>query len=211
MLLLVKSLFALAPHKEWAGHLPFSMSAAQYRDALGKIGNRRDRAVFRAGYSKLQDGLYHEEDQGVTDAWEDLEEKLNAVDYLPWERPSAETAEARALLERLLRVHPHDAEAWTVYLAWYGHFHFIRQAYHVDGRFFPSQDALLWTAHRSCPADSFLRLLWQVRKHFVRRNANRETDAEAKVRLELEGKLRQALEKHHVSDTGFRQIDYGYF
>ena len=154
---LIKHLLALSFDRRTFPLPPDQMPPDEYREILALFRSDADRARFQALYGReraLYRGKWHGPTRRNPDPERDMNELvtlLNNVGYVPRAGRSAFLTEGRARLARLLREHPHDADAWNLLLL---------HSTGFEGRLnvYPFLQAQIRQALANCPDDSSIRL-----------------------------------------------------
>ena len=193
---LIKHLYALTPTRFSFPQPPEEMPKDEYQELLGMLRSDKDRARFDALYVQGPDGKYRQKNSDWTQDADEITSLLSAVDYVPRDDRSAFLTEGRTLMAQLLREHPHDADAWNLYLL---------QSIGYPGELpiYSFQLDRIKAALRNCPDDPLIRL-WDTcgrlerRRQSVRSSAPTILDRRAFAK---ERQLRDLLEKRGVLNS----------
>ena len=195
---LAKDLFPLGPYDGYAPYAPNELSLKELNDLVAKIDDP-DRDLFKSFYSLNKQGQYELSDDQWQKNPDEILRILNAIDYQPPYDQSPEVQEARALIEKLLQVHPDNAEAWKVYFANYYRFHFA-------GRgtvFYPHEIEQITKAAAHCPNDTCLQLWFKIITGSYTGPNDRSHDRDGKA-------LDDQIKKQGILDNDFQKISYDY-
>ena len=178
--------------------LPTKLTPKELNDLAAKA-HGPDQALFKSFYTLNGKGEYELSD----DQWQknDLEilRVLNEINYQPAYNQSPDVNEARDLMDRLLLLHPDNAEAWKVYLA-------NRYRFHFEGRgdvYYPDEIALITKAANQCPNDACLQFWFKRMSDHSAGNVERIYGQRGNV---PEGELK----KEGIFDNDLPKISYDY-
>jgi hypothetical protein len=203
---LAKHLFVLGTFKGYAGYPPDILSKEEFNDILGKIQDKKKKALFKSRYHLSKDDEYREIRSEWTEGRIQMVDILSEIDYQPAYCKSSYVTEAKGLLEKILKDHPANAEAWNVYLANYYRFRFAGTS--PDSQqpvVYEHQKSIILNAHKNCPSDPCIKLWLERCKPDEKTN---DVDSDSNIGLTP---LIELLKKNGIYDVEYADVNYGYY
>ena len=208
---LIKHLLALSSPRFTLPFPPERIPVDEFREILAGLRSAADRAQFRTMFTRGKDGRYRQNNADWTQDAAEITSLLSAVNYVSRDQRTIFFLEGRDHLARFLKEHPHDPDAWNIYLLQ------SISGFCEEG-IYPFQLERLKAALRNCPDDPALRQ-WDAAVKLQRRRESEHNRSITPTDRQFYGKkerLEDLLKKRGIIDQygGFnvryplRAMDY---
>ena len=192
---LIKHLLALSSSRYTLPYPPNRIPPDEFREILDTLRSDRERAQFRTMFSRGKDGRYRQNSADWTQDAPEIVGPLSAGKYVPRQERTVFFLEGRDRLARFLEEHPHDADAWNLFLM-----HSIPAF--CEWGVYPFQTEQIRRALRNCPDDPAVRL-WDEVERLERRTEHehsRSITPTAKRYFAKKEQLEETLRNRGVVD-----------